>query len=426
MKSPPDDNLRGLGGVMCAGTTARGAVVSTQRRADGTGDVVKPRRPGHTIARAGVAALVAGATSLLMSCGQPGGSQVARSPGPTPTSSATSTATTSQPTEATGTPTYDSNAGTSPSVTLRFGPTTGTPRTAYAAQGVFHDGTRTVALPVSRGIQSVARLEGGRVLVVAPAQDRIEPAVIVDGAGRIVARLAGVRDAVVTDDGSRIATADSAGMLRLHDAGGKQLASLPTRDNATTLGGMLGVDVYYTTTDAQGVVRTRVWRSATGVSDDVIVGRIRDIDEGTSTAIVWPNQDFVPERTCYWLLELGPDTIRYVSCGEFAPIQFIAEGSMVVGPNVADGPGSSRWKLASTKDGSVLLRVVTPDGFAPSSFGADTDALVVGLLNGEPSSRQAIASCTLSPRACTVDTDAVAISPQDANDNNWPIILSMN
>lgn len=404
------------------------------------------RRRAHRRVVAGVAAaaLVVVTTPLLWASQQTDVSLIPATPTSTtpPPATTTTTAATSPPpttappsrppanraTTAAGIPTYSSDAGTGRKVSIGFDLAKGIPRAAYASRGVFHDGDRTVRLPVSTGIQYVARLEGGGVLVYAPAEGRAEPLIIVDAAGGVVARIADVQDVAVSKDGSRIATADGAGRLHLRDVRGEQLGSFDTRDRNVTVSGIFGGDVYYTATRETGaVVVTRVWRVATGASDGVTAGRVKDVVEGTSLALVWPNQDFDPENTCYSILDLRTGRTRYVSCGEFAPTQFTEDGSMVVGPNVADGPGSSRWKIASTKDGSILLNVVARSGnWAPSPRAVGQDGLAVELLQGERATRQAIVSCAVSSRSCTVDTDPLAVSAKEADSLQWPIALSAN
>lgn len=401
------------------------------------------RRVGRrVIAGAAAAALVAVATPLLWSSGQPDVSPVPANPTssaplPSAITSALPTApdtTTPSPTRSTAapstrptsTPTYDSNVGTSPAVSVGFDASRGAPRTAYAVGGVLHDGDRIVPLPVSTGVQYVARLVGGSVLVHAPTEGRAEPLIIVNGSGGVVARFADVQDVAVSDSGSRIATADASGTLRLREVTGKSIASFATADPNVTISGIVGDSVYYLRSGSKGWA-TRVWHSTTGKDAALVSGRIRAIHEATSLAIVWPNQDFDPQHTCYSILDLKRGTTRYVSCGEFAPTQFTDDGSMVVGANVADGPGASRWKVASAANGKILLRVVAAKGtWAPSPRGGGTDGLVVTLLEGEPVKRQVIASCTVSSRSCTVDTDPVPVSATDADALRWPITLSAN
>jgi hypothetical protein len=294
---------------------------------------------------------------------------------------------------------------------------------------VFHDGGRTVRLPVSGGVQDLqhlARLEGGGVLVFAPAKSAAQPLIIVDSSGGVVGRFADVKQVVVSDSGSRIATSDAAGTLRLRDVTGKSLASFATKDPNITLSGILGDSIYYYKTTSKGWA-TRVWHSATGKDAALVSGSIRDINETTGLAVVWPNQDFEPQHTCYSILDLRSIRARYVSCGEFAPMQFTADGSMVVGVYAADAGGSSRWKIASTKDGTILLRVLAAGGaVAPGPLGANVDGLTVALLNRENATQQAIASCTVAQRACTIDTEPVAVSPAASQNDNYPIILSAN
>lgn len=396
----------------------------------------------RVIAGAAAAALVAAATPLLWSSGQPDVSPVPANPTSTaplasaPTSSRPTAPGTTTPspswstaapsTRPRGTPTYDSNVGASPAVSVEFDGPRGTPRTGYAVGGVLHDGDRTVPLPVSTGVQYVARLVDGSVLVYAPTEGRAEPLIIVNGSGAVVARFADVQDVAVSDSGSRIATADASGTLRLRDVTGRSLASFATADPNVTVSGIVGDSVYYLRSGSKGWA-TRVWHSTTGKDAPLVSGRIRAIHEASSLAIVWPNQDFDPQHTCYSILDLKRGTTRYVSCGEFAPTHFTGDGSMVVGPNVADGPGASSWKVASAENGKILLRVVAPKGnWAPGPRGVGTDGLVVTLLEGEPVKRQVIASCTVSSRSCTVDSDSVAVSAKDADSMRWPITLSAN
>jgi hypothetical protein len=353
-------------------------------------------------------------------------------PTPSPTGSATPQPSVTQPTPAETTkpgpaPTADSNAKPKTTATIGTGAATGTPRVAYALDGVFHDGNRRVTLPTVTGLRSVARLAGDGVLIESSTDDGRATARFLDASGKEVAK-ATSQGFTVNEDGSRVAITDTTGTIRIYDAQGNVSATLRTGDQNARATGLWGTVLYYATVEASsGKSATRAW-DTTGTSTRAVVdGSFADLHEGRGLAILWPNQDYDPGKTCYAVFDLKAEAVNYWSCGEFAPTQFTADGEMVFGPNVADGAGASNWKVASAADGSILMAVEAPDSvWAPDWRGvASADAVVMVPLS-EGDSRQSIASCVVSTGDCTTDLDPVAVTTEDAQMMRWPITLSVN
>lgn len=343
-----------------------------------------------------------------------------RAPVPVPSDSP---AETTQPGPA---PTFNSNLANSPETTLSFGPTTGTPHAAYVVNGVFHDGTRTVQLPHADGIQYVARLDHGGVLLYAPAEGRTKPLVVVDESGTTLASFGDVQQVRASGDGTRFATVDPSGTIRLRDSRGDLVKSYATKDADAMVGGVLGDTVYFSRTDSDGEGTTFAWHTTTGTESQVTEGRITAVHAGSSMAIVWPSQDYDPDNTCHVVYDLKADQESYTSCGMFAPTHFTADGQFVVGPEVADGAGAASWKVARVSDAEIVLKVATAGPWAGAWAGGDGDRLVVALLDKEAATKQVLASCSASTRTCTVDTDPVPVSAADRDAMSWPISLSDN
>lgn len=351
-----------------------------------------------------------------------------------PTTSATATGTpppTTEPTPAETTkpgpaPTADSDAKPKLAVTLDSGAVTGTPRVAYALGGVFHDGDRLVPLPVSTGLRGVARLANGGVLVHTATDEGVSTIRFLDAAGVEVAK-AGAQGLTVNADGSRVAASDTKGTIRIYDAQGGQLAALRTGDDNARPSAQLGDVLYYVTVDEKGRSFTRSW-DTTGTSTAAAVeGSFAGVHEGRSLAILWPNQDYDPGNRCYGIFDLKAGAVNHWSCGEFAPTHFTADGSMVVGPNVADGPGSSNFKVASADDGDILMTVAAPDGaWSPSWRGAGAADAIVVVPVSKRDTEQSIASCSVSTGTCSTDLEAVSITPEDSAMMRYPIMLSLN
>ncbi|GAA6526981.1 hypothetical protein [Intrasporangium sp. DVR] len=119
--------------------------------------------------------------------------------------------------------------------------------------------------------------------------------------------------------------------------------------------------------------------------------------------------------------------MNHWSCGEFAPSSFTGDGTMVLGPNVADGAGASNWKVASAEDGSILLTVAAEVGaWAPMWRGAGTAEAIVLTPLSDRDTRQAITSCVVSTGECTTDLAPVPFSPADREAMQFPITLSVN
>lgn len=365
---------------------------------------------------------VADTRSATMASSPTASSPTASSPtAPTPTASAVPSAL------ATPAPTGGPTRTVSPTVAVTFGPRTGTVRTAYVANGVFHDGGRTVNLPVARDIRFAARLEGGGVVVNAPGAGGAEPLSFVSPSGRVIASFADVQSIAVNDAGTRVVTADAKGTLRLRDAQGKLLNQLATKDPNAEVTGVLGPAVYFSRVDGTGTVTTHTWDTNAGREEPgILEGRIVDVSEARSLALVYPKQDYNPDKTCYEIVDLVNHLVRDRSCGAFAPSHFTGDGTVVVGPAVADGAGSRTWLVASSDDGSILLKVTAGRAFAPSWRAAGKDALVVALVDPDRSRRQVIASCTVSAHDCTVDIDPVDVSAKQRDAMDWPITLSEN
>ena len=280
-----------------------------------------------------------------------------------------------------------------------------------------------VKLPVSTGIRSVARLDQDRFVVHAPADNRSTTTWVVDSDGTVVKRLTGVQGVIASADGSRLVTVDSAGVLRVLDSSGQVLASRATGSPDTSLNGVFGPTVYFSRMDSSGQVTTRSWRTDTGTLADVTDGRFQAVDEGSGLALLYPNQDYDPANTCYGIYDLRAATARWWSCGSFAPSHFGAGGSVVVGPEVADGAGSTTFRIAKVGDGRIAMKVSLADGaWSPSWVGHDAKALVLTLLDRESPARQTLASCSSIAGTCTIDLDAVPVTTAQRDNMEWPIV----
>jgi len=416
--------------IDATGDFARAAIVLERRRA----------RRRTTITAAAAVTALAVATPMIWSNLRTGTTPapatsstapVSPSPSPSPSATATGSPTSEEPTPAETTrpgpaPTADSDAKPKVAATLGAGSASGTPPIAYVLGGIFHDGDRRITLPATTGLRTVARLAGGGVIMVSTTDEGVSTARFLDATGSEVARV-GSQSFTVNTDGSRVAITDAKGAVRLVDARGDVLASLTTGDAEARATGIWGTTVYIATIDAKGKSATLAWDTTGTSTDKVVDGSFADVHEGRSLAILWPNQEYDPGNTCYGIFDLKAGAVNHWSCGEFAPTHFTGDGAMVVGPNVADGPGSSNWKVASADDGSILMTVAAPDGqWSPAWRGAGSaDAIVVTPLS-DRDTRQTIASCVVSTGACTTDLAPVTVSREDADLMRFPITLSVN
>ncbi|HET8987080.1 MAG TPA: hypothetical protein VFN43_01095 [Humibacillus sp.] len=359
-------------------------------------------------------------TSTLLTSPSPTGSpEPTGSTPPSPTPSETAS-----PTPSAGpAPTHNSDARPTSTTELAFGALSGSPDVAYVVGGTVHDNGRTVKLPVSTGIRSVAHLAGDRFVVHAPAENRATSTWVVGSNGAVIKRLTDVQDVVVSADGSRWVTVDGKGVLRLLDPSGVLLDSLATDSPNTTASGFFGETVYFTRLDDAGRVSTRAWRTDTGATADVTAGRFQAVHEGTGLALLYPNQDYDPSHTCYGIYDLRSAGVRWWSCGSFAPSHFGAGGAVVVGPEVADGAGATTFKMADVQEGRVVAKVsLTGGAWSPAWIGHDAKALVLTLLNRESPTRQTLAACS-SSGSCSIDLDAVAVTTAQRDIMEWPIVL---
>ena len=349
-----------------------------------------------------------------------------------PTQSATGTSepplTSSQPpaTQPATTPTKSSDAPPQASVELAFGPMNGSPEAAYAVGGTLHARGLERPLPVSSGIQYLALLANDGVLVHAPAPGRSRPTYVLDSTGATVLRLADVQDIKANADGSRFTTVDGAGTIRLRDVAGRVLATLQADTNALVKG-FLGDTVYYTVIDGAGRARTRAWDSGAGSTRDITSGSFQDVSEAQGLAILWPDQDYDPAHTCYGMYDLAAARVKWWSCGTFAPTHFGAGGSIVVGPEVADGAGTTGFKTARASDGRIEGRVTLTGGaWSPSWIGHDAKGLTFTLLDRESPTRQVLAACSLPDFGCTIDSEPASVSATQRDTFAWPMALSDN
>ncbi|WP_404388731.1 hypothetical protein [Humibacillus xanthopallidus] len=395
----------------------------------------RDQRTKGVLGAVAAAAVVAVAVPTLWSAQGPGPSPAPALPtstslvSPSPTGSASPTTpppTTSPPSSPTPSagppPTRDSDAAPETSIDLAFGPVTGSPATAYVVGGVLHDDGRTVKLPVSTDIRAVARLVDDRFVVHAPADTRSTTTWVVGSGGEIVKTLTDVQDVIASADGRRLVTVDRTGVLRLLDSSGEELESHAAGSPDTSASGIFGATVYFTRIDAGGRVSTRSWQTDTGAVADVTDGRFQSVQESVGLALLYPNQDYDPDNTCYAIFDLRTSSVRWWSCGSFAPSHFGDGGRVVVGPEVADGAGSTTFKMADVRDGRVVARVSLTDGaWSPAWSGRDGRALVLTLLDRESPGRQTLASC--STGACTIDLDAVPVSATQRDTMEWPVVL---
>jgi hypothetical protein len=364
-------------------------------------------------------------TSTSLGSPTPTGSPSATTPAPTGTTEPGTPTAAPSPSVTDGpAPTVDSDARPASTTELAFGPLTGSPDVAYVVGGVLHDNGRTLKLPVSTAIRSVAHLTDGRFLVHAPADGRTTSTWVIGPNGEVVKRLTDVQDVLASADGSRWVTVDSKGVLRLLDPSGVLLDSLSTASPNTSASGFYGKAVYFTALDAGGRVSTRSWQTDTGAVADVTAGRFQAVHEGTGVALLYPNQDYDPGNTCYGLYDLRSRAVRWWSCGSFAPSHFGAGGGVVVGPEVADGAGATTFKMAAVQDGQIVARVrLTGGAWSPGWMGHDAKALVLTVLNRESPTRQTLASCSNSAGTCWIDLDAVPVTSSQQDTMEWPIVL---
>jgi hypothetical protein len=377
----------------------------------------------RTTLTAGVAALAAAAVPFLWS---PSGPTGGLAPAASPTAPASPTASGPTPAETT-------KSGPAPTPASKFaatigtGPVTGKPSVAYALDGVFHDGDRRITLPTKDSLQLLARLDGGGVLVQAAPDDGMAPIQFLDASGAVVAVVDDAQDATVNATGARVVVADQTGSLRVYDPRGVLVANLDTGDENTRPTGIWGDIIYYSTVDASGKSFTRSWDVTGTATRAVVEGSFAAIHEDRALAILWPNQDYDPGNNCYGIFDLKAGSANPLSCGQFAPSDFTADGTMVFGPEVADGAGSSNWRVASSEHHAVVMTVAAPKGvWAPSWSGAGSaDAIVVAPL-GKRDTEQTIASCVVSTGECTTDLGPVTLSREDADMMRYPITLSVN
>jgi hypothetical protein len=406
-------------------------VAVTQRRRD-----VRRRAVAGAVA---AAAVVAVAVPTLWSAQGPGPSPApalptstgltsatsAGSPAPTPSTPSGTSTSTASPTSTSGpAPTADSDAKPARATELAFGPPTGSPDVAYVVGGALHDNGRSVKLPVSTGIRSVAHLAGDRLLIYAPVQGRATSTWVVGRNGEVVKRLTDVQDLIASADGTRFVTVDGAGVLRLLDPSGGLVASVGTASPNTSASGFFGPTVFFTHLDASGAVSTRSWQTETGAIAEVTAGRFQAVHEGSGVALLYPNQSYDPGNTCYALYDLRSRAARWSSCGSFAPSGFGAGGGVVVGPEVADGAGATAFKMADVTDGRIVAKVsLTGGSWSPAWVGTDAKALVLTLLNRESPTRQTLASCSSGAGTCWIDLDAVPVTTSQRDSMEWPIVV---
>ena len=345
---------------------------------------------------------------------------------PSPTTSATTPPPTSTLVTPTAVPTVDSDAKPLATGTFAIGAVSGAPPVAYAVGDLFHDGATTTRLPVSSGIQYLARLTGGRILVHAPAEGR-RPTTVVGLSPADTVTIDDVQSVVARADGSAFLTVDGAGTVSLRDASGTPTATLPTGDVNVTVDGWYADEVFYTLLNPDTTLRTRAWNPTTGRTRAVADGRFQAVDESRGLALLYPAQAYDPSNTCYAVLDLATGRTRFRSCGEFAPSHFAAGGTLVVGPTVADGPGAGAFKAASTEDGRVVLSVrAKGSAWSPAWRGADAgDPVVLAVLDAEAATEEAIVTCSVEG-SCTTRLAAAPVSAAQRDTFDWPIVLSDN
>ncbi|MGW5237581.1 hypothetical protein ACWEOW_01470 [Monashia sp. NPDC004114] len=323
-------------------------------------------------------------------------------------------------------PTQDSNASPMNTQELGFGPQDGSPEAAYAVGDVLYFRGAERRLPVASGIQYLAMLAQDGVLVHAPAEGRTRPTYVIDSNDAIVLRLSDVQDIKASGDGSRFTTVDGTGRIRLRDARGAVLASLAVGDPNVTVRGFFGDAVYFVVVDGSGHSKTRAWDPASGSTRDVTSGSFVDISELKGLAILWPEQDYDPGHTCYGMFDLAAGRVNWWSCGSFAPTHFGAGGNIVVGPEVADGAGTTGFKSARTDDGRIEGRVtLTRGAWSPSWTADDAKGLTFTLLDREAPTRQALAACSF-PTACSIDSLPASVTAAQRDSYDWPIVLADN
>jgi hypothetical protein len=310
---------------------------------------------------------------------------------------------------------------------LAFGPRNGSPEAAYAVGDVLYVRGLERRLPVASGIQYLAMLAHDGVLVHAPAQGRTRSTYVIDANDAIVLRLSDVQDIKASADGSRFTTVDATGTIRLRDSRGAVIATLQTGDNNASVRGFFGGRVYYTVmADGAGRGKTRSWDPGSGITRDVTAGRFQAVHEGRGLAILYPDQDYDPGHTCYGMYDLAAGRVSWWSCGSFAPTHFGGGGFFVVGPEVADGGGTTGFKSARTEDGRIDGQVTLTGGaWSPSWTADDAKGLTFTVLDRESPTRQALAACSF-PTPCSIDSLPASVAAAQWDTLDWPIVLADN
>lgn len=437
----------------------RRSLEADARRVHTTGDFAAAalRRRARTTHRriltgAALAAAVAVAAPLAWSTRAPAPATVPTSPQvlttapqtPPPSLSGTapSTVVTSDPAPSSPLPAATRDSDTRPrfTVTPAFGPVTADPQVAYAVGGVFHDGTQSLPLPTKGRLDVLARLRGGGVVVreamdPSATQASARPLLFLDSSGQLVKSVRGevapvdaAQDVMVraNREGTRVAVVEPDRTFRLYDQNGTELARLAAQPGPVQLVGFDGGTVLFGSGDEKIV--TRAWDPSSGSVRRLPLGngRIVDISPDRRLALFLPAQEYRPEHTCYGVLDLANDSMRFWSCGQFAPSHFSAEGNLLIGPEVADGMGSSALKVVNVDTGAVMLSIVLDQAIAVDWRGADTDQDVVLGMGDESSSKETLVSCSVVDGTCAVVSPQRQLIAAQRDEMAWPYLFASN
>jgi hypothetical protein len=254
-------------------------------------------------------------------------------PAPPPTSTASPTPTAVPTVTADGSPALSVLRPAS-------GEPTATTNVPYVIDGVIHDGARTIRLEETGHEGPIARLEGGRWLVVGK---QTITTLVVDADGATLAKLSGW--AVAGDDGSLFVIADFNGDLRAYDSSGRLVDTLPVSTcqcgsgsdpgRYTTIG-IIGSVVYANRGGKDAAV---AWDVTSGTRR-ALKGRVELVNTARRTALMAAG--VTRAGLCHELRDLVTGRTFWRICGPLSFRSFSSDGAYLLASGWIDGLGEAQ------------------------------------------------------------------------------------
>ncbi len=225
----------------------------------------------------------------------------------------------------------------------------------YLAQGTYHGSSGTRHIAESRGATAALALAGGNLYITINTLGPEQHAYVQDRSGRVLAHLP-LGFASANKSGDRFALVDpQTSTVRLYDASGTQLKSIPAAGNQM-VAGFRGTTVFLTPYDHGP---TTAWNTATGTVTTWSERYMIAANDTTGRALLQHGSEGTD--TCWEIVRSSDGGSLEIGCGTMPVYELGYDGATVIGIDSNPKPGAVTATV-TIPDTGTSLAVTTPAG----------------------------------------------------------------